>query len=96
MTKEWRNPQHKYHDLLGRRVPESTEYDVSFRNLFHLDNAPWMRDHKIAGDIVFPFAGYAEMIGESILMKLTIEATIVSGAILCKWLLFMIGTYWCD
>lgn len=66
LTKEWRNPQHKYHDLLGRRVPESTESDVSFRNLFHLDNVPWMRDHKVAGDVVFPFAGYAEMIGEAV------------------------------
>ncbi|KAJ5740086.1 Acyl transferase/acyl hydrolase/lysophospholipase [Penicillium manginii] len=65
LTKEWRHRQHKHHDLLGVRVAESTEFDVLFRNVFHLESASWMRDHKVGGDIVFPFAGYAEMIGEA-------------------------------
>lgn len=66
LTKEWRHRPYKHHDLLGVRVAESTEFDVLFRNIFHLENAPWMRDHKVGGDIVFPFAGYAEMIGEAL------------------------------
>ncbi|KND94632.1 Lovastatin diketide synthase LovF [Tolypocladium ophioglossoides CBS 100239] len=66
LSKEWRHRQHKYHELLGVRVPESLEFDLLFRNLFHLDNAPWIRDHKVADDIVFPFAGYAGMIGEAV------------------------------
>ena len=66
LNKQWRNPSHKHHNLLGMRVAESTDFDVSFRNLFHMDNAPWMRDHKIGTDILFPFAGYAEMVGEAI------------------------------
>ncbi|POR37432.1 Polyketide synthase [Tolypocladium paradoxum] len=66
LSKEWRHRQHKYHDLLGVRVPESLEFDVLFRNLFHLDNAPWIRDHKVGDDVVFPFAGYAGMIGEAV------------------------------
>ncbi|GJN81831.1 type I iterative polyketide synthase [Purpureocillium lilacinum] len=66
LSKEWRQREHKYHDLLGVRVPESLEFDVHFRNLFHLDNAPWIRDHKVGDDIVFPFAGYAGMIGEAV------------------------------
>ncbi|KAJ6008477.1 Acyl transferase/acyl hydrolase/lysophospholipase [Penicillium herquei] len=66
LTKEWRHPAHPHHNLLGRRVAESTDFDASFRNLFHMDNAPWMRDHKIGTDIIFPFAGYAGMIGEAL------------------------------
>ncbi|KAJ5720443.1 Acyl transferase/acyl hydrolase/lysophospholipase [Penicillium malachiteum] len=66
LTKEWRHPAHPHHNLLGRRTAESTDFDVSFRNLFHMDNAPWMRDHKIGTDVIFPFAGYAEMIGEAL------------------------------
>ncbi|KAJ5263648.1 Acyl transferase/acyl hydrolase/lysophospholipase [Penicillium angulare] len=65
LTKQWRNPSYKHHNLLGMRVAESTDLDVSFRNLFHMDNAPWIRDHKIGTDILFPFAGYAEMVGEA-------------------------------
>jgi acyl transferase domain-containing protein len=66
LSKEWRNRQHRYHDLLGVRVTESLDFDVLFRNLFHLDNTPWIRDHRVRGDIVFPFAGYAGMIGEAV------------------------------
>ncbi|KAF4462221.1 polyketide synthase [Fusarium albosuccineum] len=66
LSKEWRHRQYRHHDLLGVRVPESLDYNVLFRNLFHLDNAPWIRDHKVGTDIVFPFAGYAGMIGEAV------------------------------
>jgi acyl transferase domain-containing protein/NADPH:quinone reductase-like Zn-dependent oxidoreductase/SAM-dependent methyltransferase len=66
LTHEWRHREFKYHDLLGIRVPESTDSNILFRNLFHLDNAPWIRDHKVEDDIVFPFVGYACMIGEAI------------------------------
>ncbi|KAF9772857.1 hypothetical protein IL306_009400 [Fusarium sp. DS 682] len=66
LSKEWRNREYKYHDLLGIRVPESLDFDILFRNLFHLDNAPWIRDHMVGDDIVFPFAGYAGMIGEAV------------------------------
>ncbi|KAL3607011.1 polyketide synthase pks11 [Fusarium poae] len=66
LTSEWRHREHKYHDLLGIRVPESTDSNILFRNLFHLDNAPWIRDHMVGDDVIFPFAGYAGMIGEAI------------------------------
>ncbi|KAJ5973964.1 polyketide synthase [Penicillium waksmanii] len=65
LSKEWRHREHKYHDLLGIRVAESHDFNVTFRNVFHLTNAPWMRDHKVGDDIVFPFAGYAAMVGEA-------------------------------
>lgn len=66
LTKEWRHREYEYHDLLGIRVPESTDANILFRNLFHLDNAPWIRDHLVEEDIIFPFAGYVGMIGEAI------------------------------
>ncbi|CAG8152229.1 unnamed protein product [Penicillium salamii] len=66
LSKEWRCREYKYHDLLGVRVTESFEFDILFRNLFHLDNAPWIRDHKVGDDVIFPFAGYAAMAGEAV------------------------------
>ncbi|KAJ5644819.1 polyketide synthase [Penicillium longicatenatum] len=66
LSKEWRHREHKHHSLLGTRVVESLDNNVLFRNIFHLDNAPWIRDHKVGTDIVFPFAGYAGMIGEAV------------------------------
>jgi acyl transferase domain-containing protein/SAM-dependent methyltransferase len=73
LSKEWRNREHKYHNLLGVRVIESLDFDILFRNLFHLDNAPWIRDHKVGEDIVFPFAGYAGMIGEAVRQATGVE-----------------------
>lgn len=66
LTREWRHREHKYHDLLGVKVTESTDFDILFRNILHLDNVTWIRDHRIGDDIVFPFAGYAGMIGEAV------------------------------
>jgi acyl transferase domain-containing protein len=51
---------------LGVRLPESTDIELVWRNLFHLQNAPWIRDHKVADDIIFPFAGYIALAGEAV------------------------------
>ncbi|KZF21837.1 polyketide synthase [Xylona heveae TC161] len=66
VTREWRHRQHPYHDLLGVRALESAEFTPVWRNVFHIDNAPWVRDHKVGGDIVFPFAAYVAMAGEAV------------------------------
>ncbi|CAJ2508142.1 Uu.00g093280.m01.CDS01 [Anthostomella pinea] len=66
VMKDWRQRQFKHHDLLGLRTLESTDFEPVWRNLFHLDNAPWIRDHIVNGDIVFPFANYIAMAGEAI------------------------------
>ncbi|RYP78429.1 hypothetical protein DL771_000614 [Monosporascus sp. 5C6A] len=66
VAREWRMPEHPYHDLLGAKVPESSGIEPVWRNLLHLDNAPWLRDHKIKDDIIFPFAGYVAMAAEAV------------------------------
>ena len=66
ISKEHRHRKHRQCDLLGSKLPESTDLEPSWRNVFHLDNAPWIRDHKVGNDIVFPFAGYIAMAGEAV------------------------------
>ncbi|KID94120.1 Beta-ketoacyl synthase, partial [Metarhizium majus ARSEF 297] len=66
LSKDWRFRKFPYHDLLGLRVVESTDLEPAWRNLFHLSNTPWVHDHKIGDDIVFPFAGYIAMAGEAV------------------------------
>lgn len=73
LSREWRQRKHPYHDLLGARCAESTEIEPVWRNLFHLDNAPWVRDHKVGSDIVFPFAGYIALVGEAVRQLAGIE-----------------------
>ena len=66
LSKDWRFRKHGYHGLLGLRVGESTTREPSWRNVLSLEDEPWLYDHKIRGDVVFPFAGYAAMAGECI------------------------------
>ena len=66
LSKEWRQRKFPHHDILGARVTESSEVDPTWRNVLRLDNAPWIQDHEIAHDILFPGAGYIAMIGEAI------------------------------
>ncbi|KAF4632900.1 hypothetical protein G7Y89_g5221 [Cudoniella acicularis] len=66
VSKEWRHRPYPYHDLLGRKVLESTDLEPVWRNLLHLDNVPWIGDHKINDDIVFPFSAYVAMAAEGI------------------------------
>jgi SAM-dependent methyltransferase len=64
--REFRDRRFKHHSLLGLRTVESTDSEPGFRNLFHLEAAPWVRDHTINGDVVYPFAAYVAMAGEAI------------------------------
>ena len=66
VAREWRLRRYPCHDLLGIKLPESTDLEPVWRNILHLDNVPWLRDHVINGDIIFPFAGYIGLIGEAI------------------------------
>ena len=66
LSKEWRQRKFPHHDVLGYRVPESTDIDPTWRNMLSMDNVPWMVDHEIANDVLFPGAGYIGMAGEAI------------------------------
>lgn len=66
LSKEWRHRKFPYHDLLGVKVSESTDLEPMWRNLLHLANVPWIRDHRVRDDTVFPFAGYIALAGEAV------------------------------
>jgi NADPH:quinone reductase-like Zn-dependent oxidoreductase/acyl transferase domain-containing protein len=44
--------------LLGRRVDHTPTPSIQCRNIFKLNEIPWLRDHVVNGTIVFPLAGY--------------------------------------
>lgn len=66
LTKVWRERKFPAHCLLGVRTEESTEAAPRWRNILHLDEVAWLSHHRIAGTIVFPFAGYVSMAGEAV------------------------------
>lgn len=66
LSRDWRLRKFAHHELLGSRVLETSDFEPAWRNLLRLENAPWLRDHKIVKDIVFPCAGYVATAGEAI------------------------------
>lgn len=51
-----------YNRLLGWKSPYSDGDDEkAFRNVFTLDDLPWIGDHVVAGEILFPFTGFVSL-----------------------------------
>lgn len=79
LSKEWRQRKFVHHDILGARVVESSDFDPLWRNLLRLDQVPWIQDHEIAGDVLFPAAGYIAMVGEAMRqLESTVDYTVRS------------------
>lgn len=66
ISREFRNREYPEHELLGSRVTGGNDLEPSWRKLLDLNHLPWLNDHVIAGDIIFPGAGYVAIIGEAI------------------------------
>ena len=66
LSRNWRLRKHAPHEVLGSCVAESSAFEPSWRNFLRLNDVPWLRDHRVHENTVFPFAGYIVMIGEAI------------------------------
>ncbi|KAI8179241.1 Compactin diketide synthase [Colletotrichum sp. SAR 10_75] len=55
-----------YNALLGGRTAHCEGDEHSFRNVFTLDDMPWLRDHVVGGDILFPFTGFLALAFEAV------------------------------
>lgn len=66
VMKNWRFRKHLPHDLLGLRTLEGSDVSPTWRNDLRLNDVPWIRDHCVGSDIVYPGAAYIAMAGEAI------------------------------
>lgn len=66
------------HELLGHLTPDSSKQDMRWRHLLRPSEIPWMRGHRLQGQIVFPAAAYIVSAFEasSILLESTSAKTI--------------------
>lgn len=65
-SREWRLRGHPRHDILGARVPGIHLSEPQWMNILSISNAPWIQDHAIRGNVVFPAAGYICMAVEAL------------------------------
>lgn len=67
-----------YNKLLGWMSPYSEGTEQAFRNVFTLDDLPWIRDHAVSGDILFPFTGFVSLAIEAFRsLNTTVGRTVV-------------------
>lgn len=66
LSKLHRFRAHPPHDLLGLRIPGTTNHEPAWRNLIGIDTHPWLRDHVVDGFIIYPGAAYLCMVIEAV------------------------------
>ncbi|KAI0879957.1 polyketide synthase [Annulohypoxylon maeteangense] len=63
---EMRNRKYLRHELLGTLALTGNGIDFTWRNLLRLNETPWLRDHRLEDQIVFPAAGYMALAIEAV------------------------------
>ncbi|KAH8797946.1 putative polyketide synthase [Xylogone sp. PMI_703] len=66
LAKQKLHPGYAFHPLLGWKSPYDDGEEVTFRQVFTLDEIPWIRDHKVSGQVIFPMTGYVSLAIEAI------------------------------
>ncbi|KAF6820842.1 beta-ketoacyl synthase domain-containing protein, partial [Colletotrichum plurivorum] len=65
-SKDWRYRLFPHHDLLGSKILGTSWQAPCFKKSLKLADLPWIRDHKMGPEIVFPAAGFVSMAIEAI------------------------------
>ncbi|KAI2618197.1 polyketide synthase [Hypoxylon sp. NC1633] len=63
---EMRNRKHLRHELLGTLALTHNGIDYTWRNLLRPSEMPWIQDHKVEDQVVFPAAGYMALAIEAV------------------------------
>ncbi|KAK2007223.1 AMP-binding enzyme [Colletotrichum eremochloae] len=57
-TKAFRRRKQPVHPLIGRLLPDSSDFDMRWRNVLLESELHWLSGHKIQGQTIFPATGY--------------------------------------
>ncbi|KAJ0161949.1 Lovastatin diketide synthase LovF, partial [Colletotrichum tanaceti] len=66
LPRSWRFRPFAHHELLGSRVEETSDACPAWRCNLRLQDVPWLRDHVVGHDAVFPASGFVAMVGEAL------------------------------
>ena len=61
ISKDYRHREHLPHELLGVLSADVNRLEPRWRRMLSLKTSPWLRNHLVQGQIVFPAAGYLTM-----------------------------------
>ncbi|KAI8283963.1 Fumagillin dodecapentaenoate synthase [Colletotrichum sp. SAR11_57] len=64
-SRDWRFKKFINHDLLGSKMNGTAWQSPIFQKTLRLGDMPWLRDHMMGNQIIFPGAGYCAMAVEA-------------------------------
>ncbi|KAI3338274.1 putative polyketide synthase [Ustulina deusta] len=65
-SRDHRFRKHPSHDLLGVRLPGTSDLSPIWKLNLKAENVPWVRDHMVQSEVVYPAAGYICMAIEAV------------------------------
>ncbi|KAI0538759.1 putative polyketide synthase [Xylaria digitata] len=65
-SRDHRFRKHPSHDLLGIRLPGTSDFSPIWKLNLKAENVPWVRDHVVQSEIIYPAAGYICMAIEAV------------------------------
>ena len=74
-SREHRAPKFPRHDLLGSMTFGGSLAEPTWRNVLRIRDLPWLQDHFLGGEAVFPAAGYFSMAMEAITQLNELQST---------------------
>jgi acyl transferase domain-containing protein/NADPH:quinone reductase-like Zn-dependent oxidoreductase/SAM-dependent methyltransferase len=66
LSQNFRFRKHGNHDLLGTMITEPNSLESEWKFIIKEDEMPWVRDHKVAGALLYPAAGMMVMAIEAV------------------------------
>ncbi|KAL4941793.1 hypothetical protein BDV06DRAFT_222783 [Aspergillus oleicola] len=72
-TREWRQRMHPRHDILGSRIPGGSKTEPVWRNVLRHKDLPWLKDHAVGKDTVFPSTGYFALALEAVTQAVELD-----------------------
>ena len=83
-SREHRASKFPRHDILGSVTFGGSLAEPTWRNVLRIRDVPWLRDHSLGGEAVFPAAGYFSMAMEAItqLNELSTTPAAIEGYVL--------------
>ncbi|KAI1361343.1 putative polyketide synthase [Xylaria arbuscula] len=66
-SQDWRNRLFPHHDLLGSKVLGTAWQAPTWKKSLRIEDLPWLKDHCLGPQVVFPGAGYMCMAVEAMM-----------------------------
>ena len=81
LSRNHRRREQPPHGILGTLSDDSNELDMHWTKYLRLSELPWLKDHVVKSEVVFPAAAYLAMAMEAVSQKAAISEQLVKSYI---------------